>query len=225
MKNLKKRILLSITGNKEIQWRNKLKEIKKLKLTEVALFLEYYELKQRKLIYPELLKSNIKKIPLVHIRNDMDRNELLFLQKNFSSKYFTCHENGFKFLNKWRGFEKNIYLEMNYDNEINQDVDVRQIGGFCVDLSHFMCALAKKSKEYDYTKKFKNNKNKFACNHLNGYSFLRNRDVHYIKNKKSLNYLNALPDFIFSDVIAIETYNSIKKQLEYKKHIIKLLGN
>ena len=42
---------------------------------------------------------------------------------------------------------------------------------------------------------------------------------------KDFEYLKTLPDFVFSKVIALEVYNSIKEQLEFKKQIIKLLNS
>jgi hypothetical protein len=42
---------------------------------------------QRKKVYKELEKSEIKKIPLIHIRNDMTKKELDYLEKKYSPKY------------------------------------------------------------------------------------------------------------------------------------------
>ena len=88
------RILISITGNKNAQWRNKLKEIEKFGVAKIALFLSRFDKSQRKKIYKSLLDSKIKEIPLVHIRNDMKKEELIFLAENFKTSCFTIHENG-----------------------------------------------------------------------------------------------------------------------------------
>jgi len=42
---------------------------------------------------------------------------------------------------------------------------------------------------------------------------------------KDFDYLTTLPKFVFGKIIAIETYNSIKKQLEFKKHLETILLN
>ncbi len=221
-KNLEKLITVSITGNKDIHWQSKLAEIEKFKIDRASLFLEQFSTKiQRKKIYKAILESRIKEIPLIHIRNEMDKDELSFLLKKFKNPYLTIHESGFKYFKKWGGLHRNLYLEMNYDNKISGNVDVKKIGGFCVDLAHFKTSEERWTKEFLYESS--KNKRYFRCNHLSGFSFKDNRDVHLPKSKKDFNYLKTLPKFIFGDVIAIEIYNSIAEQLEFKKHIIKLL--
>ncbi|TRZ64074.1 MAG: hypothetical protein D4Q79_02345 [Spirochaetia bacterium] len=224
-KNLEKSITVGITGNKDIHWKSKLSEIEKLKIDRVSLFLEQFSTKiQRGKIYKAILKSRIKEIPLIHIRNEMDKNEISFLLKKFKNPYLTIHESSFKYMGKWKGFHKNLYLEMNYDDSIPGNVDVKKIGGFCVDLAHFKTSEERWTKEFLYESS-KNKKRYFKCNHLSGFSFKKGRDVHLVKNKEDFNYLKTLPKFIFGDVMAIEIYNSIAEQLEFKKHIIKLLSS
>ena len=128
-----------------------------------------------------------------------------------------------KVLKKWKGRYKELYLEMNKDNKISKNVDVSKIGGFCVDLSHFKAAEEIWSKEFIYTIKRKNSKY-FKCNHLNGYSYKKNTDLHTVKSLKEFDYLLTLPKFLFGNAIAIETYNSIKQQLKFKAYLTKLLN-
>lgn len=224
-KDFSDKILFGITGWKENHWKSKLKEINKLKLTKVSLFLEQFEENQRKKIYQALLDSEIKEIPLVHIRNDIKKEEITFLVKNFNSLYFTIHEDSFKFLKKWKGFYKKLYLEMNADNYISSLVEVRKIGGFCVDLSHFKIETTKLSKEFIYIFEKRKTSHYFDCNHLNGYYPKKNIDLHYINNLKDFDYLKTLPEFLFGDIIALEVYNSISEQIRFKKYLSKLLNN
>ena len=220
---LSKRILISITGRKPADWKNKLLEIEKRKIKRIALFLEFYTKAQRKKIYEALLSSNIKKIPLVHIRNDMKKWELEFLEKNFKTKCFTIHENSFKYLNKWKGFHKKLFLELNYDNYVPQITKVEKIGGFCIDLSHFKASQERKAKDYKYVVE-KCNKNKyFIGNHLNGYSPYRKIDLHTVRTLKDFDYLKTLPKFIFGKYIALEMFNSIEQQIKFKKYLYKML--
>lgn len=79
IRNFEDKILLGITGTKDSDWQNKLKGLNKLKIREAALFLERLNETQRKRIYRALLESTIKKIPLCHIKNDMEVEELVFL--------------------------------------------------------------------------------------------------------------------------------------------------
>jgi hypothetical protein len=223
-KDFSKIILVSITGVKEAHWRKKLKEIEAYKITEAALFLERFETPQRQKIYRGLLRLNIKKIPLVHIRNDMSRDELKFLVKHFNPKYLTIHEDSFNFLRKWRGYYKKLFLEMNYDNFISKIVKVKRIGGFCIDLSHFKAAKERNAKEYGYiTEKIKSKKIAI-CNHLNGYSATKKIDLHTVRSLKDFDYLKTLPEALFGEKIAIECDNSIAEQLKFKDYLVKMLN-
>jgi hypothetical protein len=222
-------ILVSITGSTEKDWQDKLSEINSDEITEIALFLEMFKKEQREKIYEALKKSNIKSIPLVHIRDDMTNDELKFLKKKFKTKYFTIHEINFQHndILKWRGFYKQLCLEMNYDNFVSKKVKVKNIDGFCVDLAHFKASMERLNKDFDYVYKMKNppanGKKYFDCNHLNGYNPETNKDVHTIYDLSSFDYLKTLPNFIFGKIIALETFNSIKEQLEFKKYLISLL--
>lgn len=224
-KSLKDIILVSITGTKDRHWQNKIKEINKFNIEKAALFLERFHEKQIQEIYKALLRSEIKEIPLVHIKDETKKEELDFLSKKFNSTYFTIHESGFDSLKNWKGYYKKLYLEMDTNNFISQLVEVKRIGGFCVDLSHFKVQLNKWSQEFEYVLKRRRTAHYFDCNHLNGYSAEKNDDLHTVKNLKDFDYLKTLPKFVFGDVIAIEVDNSISEQLEFKKYLSEFLGN
>ncbi|MFH1894425.1 MAG: hypothetical protein ABH813_00765 [Patescibacteria group bacterium] len=220
--DLENRILLGITGEKE-DWKSKLEDINRLGITGAALFLERFDQTQRKKIYRALLDSPLKEIPLCHIRNDMEIEEVVFLESKFKTKYFTIHEAGFSFLDKWPGFENKLYLEMNVDNYVSDKVVVERIGGFCVDFSHFFAAAQKMTKDFEYVY-YKKGKINFACNHISGYDEQNNSDFHTIKDIKSFDYLKEIPEFLFGKIMALEVDNSIPEQIKFKNYLIALLG-
>ena len=215
-------ILLGITGTKDSDWQKKLRDLNRLGIKEAALFLERFDQGQRKDIYRAILDTSIKHIPLCHIRNDMEIEELVFLQNKFKTEYFTIHESSFSFLDKWPGFAKKLYLEMNFNDYVSQKVAVEKIGGFCVDLSHFKAALTSWTKEFDYTY-FRKNKIRFSCNHLNGYNEEKNIDMHTIKTLKDFDYLKTLPKFLFGEAVALEVENSIAQQIKFREYLLRLL--
>jgi hypothetical protein len=215
-------ILLGITGTKDSDWQKKLHDLNELQTKEAALFLERFDQNQRKDIYRAILDTSIKSVPLCHIKNDMEIEELVFLENKFKTKYFTVHENSFSFLDKWPSFAKKLYLEMDFNDYVSQKVAVEKIGGFCVDLSHFKAALTSWTKEFDYTY-FRKNKIRFSCNHLNGYSEEKNIDMHTIKTLKDFDYLKTLPQFLFGKAIGLEVENSIAQQIKFREYLLKLL--
>lgn len=222
----KKRISVSITGKKEKDWRDKLDEINDLKIKEVSLFLELYDKAQREKIYKALLDSKIKNIPLVHIRHDMTKDELKFLKNTYKTRYFTLHEINFQQddILKWKGFYKNLCLEMNFDDFVSKKVKVEKIDGFCVDLAHFKVGMEMLNKDFEYVFDRKENRKYFDCNHLNGWDPKTNRDMHTIHDLSNFDYLRTMPKLLFGKVIALETFNSIKEQLEFKKYLTNLLN-
>jgi len=155
----------------------------------------------------------------------MEKEELTFLARNFGSIYFTIHEDSFKFLKKWRGFYKYLFLEMNTDNLVSRSVKINKIGGFCVDLSHFKVEARKWSEEFEYIFKRRDISRYFTCNHLNGYSLEKNTDLHTVKSLKDFNYLTTLPKFLFGNVIGLETDNNISEQLKFKNYLSRLLDD
>jgi hypothetical protein len=212
-----KAILLSITGKTSGDWGAKLKEINELGITEVAVFLSSFDKKERDNFYRLLLKSTVKKIPFVHLRDDVTAEEIKFFIEKFGTEYFNIHEHDFKTLDNWKDYKQKLYLEMDFNDKIEKDVIVKKIGGFCVDLSHYKASVARGTEEasYVYAKK---NDIIIACNHLNGYSEERTEDIHAITNLKEFDYLTSLPKYIFGEVIALEVYNSIKEQINFREY-------
>jgi len=219
---LTKKLIVSITARTKGEWQNKLKEVNKYKIKEICLFLESLTPREREGLLDSLRKSSVKRIPLVHIRDDTTKKEISFLIKHFQSGYFTIHENHFHILKRWRGYYKKLYLETNTDDRLAKYVDVEEIGGFCIDLAHFKKEVTKQTKEYRYIVE-EMGKVKFACNHLSGYSYGRNKDLHEVKSIRNFDYLKTLPHNLFGRVIAFEVFNQIKEQLKYQKHLKKLL--
>lgn len=220
-KDFEKIILFGITGERN-DWEKKLNDISRLGISQAALFLERFDETQRKRIYRALLGSSLKSIPLCHIRNDMEVEELVFMESKFKTKYFTVHENSFSFLNKWPGFEKKLYLEMDYNDRVPQKVVVERIGGFCVDFSHFWAAAKNSTKDFEYIY-YKKGKANFVCNHVNGYDRKNNSDVHIIKSVKSFDYLKKIPEFLFGKIMALEVDNDIPQQVKLKRYLVNLL--
>lgn len=218
-----KRVHLGITGEKNKDWRSKLGEINRLGIKEAAVFLERFKKQQRYNLCRMLLKSSIKKVPLVHLRSDCTKDEIKFFIDNFKTGHFNIHEDHFNLLSQWKGYWDKLYLEMDYNSKIAKNVKVRQIGGFCVDLAHFKSAIARGSEEAHYIF-LKKNKIKFACNHLSGYSAKMSRDLHTASSFEDFDYLATLPKWVFGDIIAIEIDNSIQEQIKFREYIIKCLS-
>lgn len=217
-------VLLSVTGTKSSDWAEKLKEINCYKIKEIAIFLESFDKKERDNLYRLLLKSTIKNVPFVHLRDDVTKDEIEFFINRFQTNYFNIHEDHFKKLDQWKGYWDKLYLEMNFDNKLSKDVKVRRIGGFCIDLAHLKAAINRGTKEASYFFAEKETSTT-ACNHLNGYDPLAMKDIHDVKKLKDFDYLTSLPKAAFGKIIALEVYNSIKEQIKFREYVSRLLEN
>ena len=217
-------IIVGLTGSDSRECQRKIAAAARLRLPVVALFLERLDPEERCRVYAALEKSGLKNIPLVHIRLDMSREELVMLSQKYKTKYFTIHEDHFAVIKKWRGFYRNLYLEMTTDDYVAANVKVEQIGGFCVDLAHYKRQLMAATKDFAYVYDHRRNRRLFVCNHLNGYDPKTNLDVHRLRSKKDLSFLKDLPHFLFGRVIALEMDNPIKQQLAYRDYIWSLLA-
>jgi hypothetical protein len=218
-----RKFLLSITGNTVQDCKNKLQEIQQRKIDETALFFQHLSFDQRQEVYNALAKTDVKKVPLVHIGASFNKNELDFLFKNYQTRYFTIHESDFNVLSQWKGFYQYLFLEMSTDNVVANNVEVEKIGGFCVDLAHYQKQKDRDTVDYHYVYDRRNNKNLFQCNHLSGYSFSEMEDLHYAESVKDFDYIKVLPEFVFSNIIAMEVNNSIAEQMKFREYVKELL--
>jgi len=220
----KKKLLVSITGRHKRDWINKLAEIEKYKISEIALYIEIFSTKDRIGLLEALQKSCVKKIPMVHIRSDTTKKELDILYNKFGTRYFTIHEYHFykQYIKHWKGYYKNLYLEMTTDNYVSPKVKVKKIGGFCIDLAHFKKQVVQQDREYAYIVE-NINTSKSGCNHLSGYSYKRNKDLHTVKSAKDFEYIKTIPHNLFGNVISFEIFNFIKDQLKYLPTVKKIL--
>lgn len=218
-----KNLLIGLTGKSDRQVITKIYDADKLKITKAALFLEFLNKQQRQSVYKVLISSRIKTLPLVHSRTDMGTDELDFLIKRYQTKFFTIHEDGFKQLKKWDKYRQFLFLELDYNDKLPENIRMEKIGGFCIDLAHFMADWQRKTKEYTFIQE-KSGQKIFACNHLNGYTYKGKKDIHRPRNANDLKYLKSLPKFILGKTIALEMNNPIAEQLKYQRAIIKLLN-
>lgn len=220
---MERKLLVGITGESYLDFKDKKEEIEKRKIRTVALFLSRFSTDIRKEIYSSLEESSIDKIPLVHLRHDMAKEELEFLKKRYDTTLFTIHEEHFDILSRWEEHSDNLFLEMSTDDAVAENVKVERVGGFCVDLAHYQKQKDKKTVDYKYVHERRDEKHLFRCNHVGGYCKKELEDLHRVSSIKDFDYLKDLPDFIFGRTMAMEIDNSIEDQLKFGNLISEML--
>ena len=147
-------------------WRDKFREIEYLRIEKVAVFPTMIEKTDRKSLYQLIEESPIKKIPIVHLRSDMDIEELDFFAKKYDTQIFNTHSSKeFPISEKWlREYRELISIENTHNFPLEEE-EVRKYGGICLDMSHLensrILGKERYTKEVEVISKFK-----IRCNHV-----------------------------------------------------------
>lgn len=223
-----KRLLPAITtiGSK---WREKIAEVKKLKLEEICFFLTCLDGKERKEFYKLVKETKIKEVPLVHLRSDMELWELDYLVENYGTQVFNIHSHAeFPLVHDYSKYKDIIYIE-NTRQSYNEE-EIKNFGGICLDLSHLENNRISAKEKFEHNTKIIK-RYPVGCNHISAIKKIAyadelgviHYDNHFLEDFSELDYLKKYPSFYFSSFIVIELENSITKQLEAKNYIIHLL--
>ena len=224
----------SITTTKGSDWKDKLREIEGLKIEEIAFFPTCLTKEQRKNFYEALKQSPIKRIPFVHLRDDMDVSELEFLVNNYDTRIFNTHsEREYPIDKEWLvKYRELICIENTLGSPLDEE-EVKRYGGICLDFAHLENQRLLNSESYE-----KNvavlSKFPIKCNHVSAikkdFSSIDQKkrelryDSHHMDNLSELDYLKNYPVQYFSDFCAIELDNKISEQLEAIEHINNFMG-
>ena len=210
-------------------WRKKVAEVKKLKLKEVCLFLTCLDSDQRKELYALLEETDVKKVPLVHIRGDMTIGELEYLMKTYGTKTFNTHTHReYPHIYDYGQYKKIICIENVYEPFDEQEL--KEFGGICLDVSHLENDRLLRPNSYRNTIGFLK-KYPPKCSHVAAISkkpLLDERGyqrcgTHTLTDLSELDYLQRYPLGFFGEVAAIELENNIEEQLKAKEYISTLI--
>ena len=231
-------ILPGLTTTSKSDWREKTKEIKKFNLREIALFPTYLKIKDRKELYDLLKKTDLERIPHVHLRDDMEGWELDFFVNQYKTEVFNIHPDsaGQRFL-KNNKYASRIYIETMFQIDDDFLKSVNMGTGICLDISHWedqgtiqghygydrlpslikkhkvgcchISAVNDKGEEYqDYDTGYKG----IAYSH---HTLGKLSELDYVKK-----YVKYLPKYI-----SIELENSFAEQLKVKEYLENIINS
>jgi hypothetical protein len=217
-----RKILPCITTITPNNWQRQIKDINRLKIKEVAVFLTMLDYAGRKEFYKELKKSTIVSVPHLHIRNDFTEEEINFFYKNYKTRQFNTHGNYFD------GFEDNPYFKKYFLLETTTFFTLeylRQVNNhYCLDLAHYF-SYRKHLTKWNIVKiidqKIKQEILPLA-NHLSGWT-KATQDTHFANNIHYFDYLKKTPKKYLAKIMALELENSIPDQLKFIKYIKTLI--
>ncbi len=230
----KKKILLGFTTTPYSNWHNKIKEIEKFQIKEIAFFPTFLKKKERQKLYWLLEETCLEKMPHVHLRDDMDEEEISYFVERFSTSRFNIHCNmkAFKVLENLSSFwREKIFLENQW--EISQDFleMLNLCGGLCIDFSHWEeFGFYKNNQGYDQFSDLAR-KYQIGCCHISAV-----RKLGKIKKALATNFnLFQIADHTFCsleefeyllkyqqylpDIISLELENSLEEQILVKNYL------
>ncbi len=220
--------LPSITTTEGSDWGSKVRETIELGIDTVAVFPTCLDSDQRRELYLQLEKSSIKKIPFVHLRQDMDLWELEYFIKKFNTVIFNIHSSRQYDLNPELLRYKEIICIENHDGFLEDEL--KNFGGICLDFAHMeneiMLSRVEESDYFDVLKRYP-----IKCNHISAIKQTIkvdkreiSYDSHHLDDLSELDYLKRYPIEFFSNYCAIELENGLKKQLEVIEYVKELLS-
>ena len=226
-----RKILPTITTISHSTWQAKIKEINEMGLNEVAVFPTCLNAAARKKLYKLLEKSSVKSIPLVHLRSDMELEELDYFVKKYGTKTFNIHSQSESPIPRDYLKYKDIIFIENVFNPLDEE-ELQNFGGICLDLAHLENDKLTEKEKFEHNFKILE-KYPIGCNHI---SCMKKAsciseigttryDDHFFENFSNLDYLKNYPLKCFSSIVAIELENSIQEQLKVKKYIEKIISS
>lgn len=225
-----KKILVSVVTTRGADWKKAISEINNLGLKEVALFLTCLDREKRKEIYALVKESSVRRIPLVHIRNDVTPEELDYFIESYNTEIFCTHsEKEFPFNYDYSKYKNLIVIENVYHSF--DENELKNFGGICLDISHLENDRLLNEKRFTDNVKVLE-KYPILGNHISAvkkFTYIDRKGEtrysnHDLENLSELDYLKKYPQNYFSPVIAIELENTIKEQLRARDYIEKILS-
>lgn len=221
MKIVQKKILLGLTTTPRSNWREKIQEIDQLGLEEIAAFPTFLKLEERKEYYALLEKTQLKNIPHVHLRDDMEDWEIEYFLTRWKTQVFNIHS-CWQFFKFWENklWKERVFVE----NQSSVRGDFTEIanlcGGICLDFAHW------KSRENNFFNGYWNfekilKKFPIGCCHI---SAIRREkkffwtDDHHFRQLSEFDYLKEKIVYL-PELVSLELENSFTEQLLVQKYL------
>lgn len=230
MKKLKKEeFLTAITTTFGSDWKKQIREIDHLGLEKTALFLTGLLKEQRQELCCLLEKTKLKRIPLVHLRSDMEVGELDWLVRNYQTQVFVLHSFlEYPILFDYTKYQDRIYIENTRFRYFKEEA-IKGWAGICLDFAHLEDYRLLNQGAFHSASGLLE-KYPIGCNHISAvmpephldeYGF-RVYGRHHFQQLSEFDYLQNYPLFYFSRLCALELENPLSQQLEAIDYILKL---
>lgn len=228
-------ILPSITtaGAAYTTWRKTIDELRRLRISECALFLTGLHKEERLELYARLEKVAARQplsIPFVHARSDMEAEEYQLLIRQFGTQSFNLHPvRELPLIAPLPGsLRKLIYIENTTGLRAS---DLKGFAGICTDISHIedykrqgrveqFTVMAKLVRQFSVGVSHISAVTKAPYLFKNGtYTYA----PHHAQGVTDFAYLRSYPKYFFGKYVAIELDNSLAEQIQIKDYIERVI--
>ena len=227
-------IYLGLTTTRYSNLREKIEEIKKFSIKEIALFPTALNPDQRKELYQELEKTPVKYIPFVHLRHDSNDEEIEYFINKYQTKRFNIHSTP----DALESFATSKYKDLIYIENTDHlrpefFSSLQEYAGLCFDVAHWE-DYGIKQKDDTYVK-FEDvvKQTKIGFSHLSSvmevgyprhYEYFSYHDFHYsahlMEKIEDMSYLKKYIEYL-PEILGIELENTLAEQIEVKQYIEK----
>jgi len=224
------KIYPSIATTRGANWRQRIKEAKELKITEVCAFPTCLDAEQRKKFHQLLEDAGIKSIPLYHLRSDSEVWELEYLEKNFQIGVYNTHNSErFPITIDYGDYRKKIYIENS--SALLDNGKITGFAGICIDYSHLENDRFLYKDRYEHNIKIIDD-HQCGCGHL---SAIREKpfyapdlkemcyDAHSFKDLSEFDFLKRYLPKYHPPILALELENTLTEQLKAREYILKMI--
>lgn len=238
---MKKEILLGLTTTRASDWRQKIADIDTLGIKKVALFLTGLGLVERQELYRLLEATQLEEMPHVHIRDDVELQELDYLIERYHTVAFNIHpEAHYKWRYDYANYPGMIFIEnlSNNSGGLPLESELKRYPGLCLDYAHWENHRRCNAGQDDdfvaslllYIQRYP-----IGCCHV---SSIREEpstdqkdiehgtiyDAHSFRDLNELDYMQKYISYLPPRYISLELENSFQEQLEAKAYLEKLLA-
>lgn len=231
-------ILPGLTTTPRSDWRGKVEEIIRFDIREIALFPTFLKIDERRELYVLLEKTDMEKIPHVHLRDDMEEWELDLFTEKYGAEVFNMHDNSEaeKFIRKTK-YKDRIYIENCKRLGKNFEELVKKAAGICLDVSHAEDFLGVQRIE-GYDKEIFGFMKKYAvgCSHVSAikkdytisYHYQTGENIkaysdHQMAKLDELEYVGKYVDYL-PEYVSLELENPFEVQLRAKEYLEKIIN-
>ena len=224
MEKKPKKILLGLTTTPGSDWRRKVEEMKRLGIKEIALFPTFLEKAEREELYALLEGIDGLRIPHIHLRDDMDEDELSYLETRYCPIAYNIHDYQ-RQIPAFKMLRHKIFVE----NHFHPFADgiVGEYAGICLDTQHHYRTRFRSPKAYFILwKQLLSGAYLIGCSHLSPVKAFRNRSArtrlgvgsHYMIDLREYEYVKRYVRYL-PEYVSIEAENTFEDQLHIREYL------